>query len=298
MDNGLVSGRGSDPQVIPAAGTVVWRKGEAKGSVELLIVHRPRYNDWTFPKGKVDPGECLPVTATRETREEGGVVVRLGVPMPDVTYRIGGGIKKVSWWLARVDKKPQPFKANKEVDKVRWLTVREARKRISYRHEGDLLDIAEDLIDSNVHKSRTLILVRHAEAEPRETWNDTDQRRPLTAAGHERARDLTALLQAYGARRIVASPATRCLETVGPLMASSGLGADHDAALSEGADQQAIKSAVAELLESKEPTVVCTHRPVLPSITESLGLSDVQLAPGEALIVHYRKGKVLATERW
>ena len=74
------------PSAIPAAGTIPWRI--RRGELQVALIHRPRYRDWSWPKGKVDPGEDWPVTAVRETREETGLQARLGIPLPDATYTV------------------------------------------------------------------------------------------------------------------------------------------------------------------------------------------------------------------
>ena len=83
-----------------AAGALVWR--EREGQLEVLAVHRPRYNDWSWPKGKLDPGETMPACAVREVAEETRVTIDLGIPLPTLRYPIGGGkIKVVRYWAAQ-----------------------------------------------------------------------------------------------------------------------------------------------------------------------------------------------------
>src|SRR6185295_16294214 len=119
------------PRVIHAAGGIIWRPRRPRKAsdrnrdrVEVLLVHRPSYDDWTFPKGKPDRGESLPATAVREIEEETGYPVRLGHPLPETLYRVKGGMKRVSYWVARPVGKPTKFKANNEIDEVRWVGVK------------------------------------------------------------------------------------------------------------------------------------------------------------------------------
>lgn len=121
-----------------AAGAVIWRAGDAD-VVEVLVVHRPRYDDWSFAKGKCDPGESFEQTALREVQEETGLDVELGRPLPDVRYRDHEDRPKlVRYWTATVT--GGAFVANDEVDEIRWLPVAEAAALLSYAHDRDLLD--------------------------------------------------------------------------------------------------------------------------------------------------------------
>src|SRR5215218_7323905 len=126
--------RMASERIINAAGGVVWRKragsGRSEPRVDVLVVHRPSYDDWTFPKGKVDPGEALQVTAVREIFVETGLRVRLGPPLVQVSYPVAAGTKVVDYWSARVigPGTTEEFEPNKEVDELRWVGVREARE--------------------------------------------------------------------------------------------------------------------------------------------------------------------------
>ncbi|GAA3536474.1 ADP-ribose pyrophosphatase [Aeromicrobium flavum] len=285
-------------RIITAAGGIVWRKAGPSGSggIEVLLVHRPGYDDWTFPKGKSDPDEPLPVTAVREIAEETGYRVRLVHPLPEVTYRVRGGLKQVAYWVCRPLDDESDFHPNREVDEVRWFSPRAARKRLTYSHDRRLLEAFEDLVARKSHKARTLIVLRHAKAVPRSEFRGGDRERPLSAAGHDRAKELVPLLSAFGARRIVSSPATRTVQTVDPYVAATDEVLELDDRLVEGASAAKVDRAVAGLLGTKRPTVACTHRPALPDLYAALGISGPVLSPGSALVVHHRKGKVLASE--
>ena len=120
-----------------AAGGVVWRPAE-KGP-EVLLVHRPRYDDWSLPKGKADPGESDEDCARREVEEETGLRCELGPHVADSHYVDGRGRMKVAryWAMRPVD---GDFEPGPEVDEVRWLPLDEARRQLSYKRDVDVLD--------------------------------------------------------------------------------------------------------------------------------------------------------------
>jgi 8-oxo-dGTP diphosphatase len=294
-------------QITTAAGGIVWRRGTSRhrGSgrrpfLEVLVIHRPSYDDWTFPKGKTDPGEALQTTAVREIAEETGLRVRLGHPLPSSSYAISGGKKTVAYWCARAIGPDQlhPFKPNKEVDRVRWVGLGQASKLLTYAHDVELLDMFRDLRDDQGHRTRTLVVLRHAKAIAREKYKgDDDLERPLSPIGSAQAAGVVPLLAAYGVRRVVSSPATRCAQTVEPYAHSISTFLEIDDRLSEEAPTSQVQRSVLALLERKKPVVVCTHRPTLPWVFDTIGAATYDLAPGEAVVVHHRKGMVLATEK-
>ena len=124
----------TSPNAVPAskavlaAGAVLWRPGSDAAVPEIAIVHRPRYDDWSLPKGKVDPGETEPVTAVREVAEETGYRSHLGRRLAAVSYPVEQSIKKVRYWAARTV--GGEFSPNSEVDELKWLPVAEAMKEL------------------------------------------------------------------------------------------------------------------------------------------------------------------------
>lgn len=198
----------SDP--VLAAGGVLWRR-RPKGAIEVLLVHRPRYDDWSFPKGKLDPGETLFETAIREVREETGFEVRMGHRLPECSFLTGDGRKEVSFWTM------QPvggrFQPSSEVDQIRWVKLRKARELVSYDHDRTLVDLLHDRPPAPVRA----LLVRHADAGPREHSDASDDLRPLQRRGHRQADALVPLLRAFVPTRILSARPLRCRETVQPL---------------------------------------------------------------------------------
>jgi 8-oxo-dGTP pyrophosphatase MutT (NUDIX family) len=123
--------------MIEAAGGVVW-KVTSKGVVKVLLIHRPRYDDWSFPKGKLDPGETHRHAALREVEEETGLRCRTGDELPEARYPDRKArVKRVRYWsMEAIDGE---FAPNDEVDEVRWLPMNEAMALLSYRHDRSVL---------------------------------------------------------------------------------------------------------------------------------------------------------------
>jgi 8-oxo-dGTP diphosphatase len=132
-----------DPEAaeVKASGGVVWRRA-ADGAVELVVVHRPRYDDWSLPKGKLSKGEGWERAALREVEEEIGMRCRLGDELPPVSYRDNKGrAKVVRYWLMEPDG-GSDFNPNDEVDEMRWIEIAAAPAVLSYPHDVELVRIA------------------------------------------------------------------------------------------------------------------------------------------------------------
>jgi 8-oxo-dGTP diphosphatase len=126
----------SEPEVRAAGGLV--ERAAPDGTVHVLVVHRPRYDDWSFPKGKLDPGEGFLDAAVREVREETGLEVEVGDELASVRYRDHKGRPKlVRYWRMRAV--GGTFEPNDEVDEVRWLPADEAQALLTYPHDRALL---------------------------------------------------------------------------------------------------------------------------------------------------------------
>ena len=293
---------------VEAAGAVVWRS--VGDTLQVLLVHRDRYDDWTFPKGKLDPGETLAVTAVREVEEETGVRIRLGPLLVRHEYRLsrssGGGVKQVTYWCARpIDaeaaRAADAYRPNAEIDGVRWVDVTEAVDLLTYPRDVAVLDAFRRSTETELHRSNPLVVLRHGNAKPRKRWTGDDALRPLDGTGREQATRLVPLLSAYDLRVAVTSDALRCRQTVEPYAERRSkerpVRVDRTPRLSEDqATRRAVRETVRGLLIGKQRAVVCTHRPVLPWVFEALGLPEVRLDPGELLVVHRRAGQVLGSE--
>ena len=136
-----------DPEAaeVKASGGVVWRRGE--DGPEIVIVHRPRYDDWSLPKGKLDKGESWKEAALREVEEEVGLRCRLGDELEPTSYQDRKGRNKVvRYWLME-PKNNSKFKPNDEVDEIRWLSPEDAQAAVSYPHDAELVREAAGRIE-------------------------------------------------------------------------------------------------------------------------------------------------------
>lgn len=283
------------PDVI-AAGAVVVRRPAPGAERQVLLVHRPRYDDWSFPKGKLDPGEHVAACAVREVEEETGLRVRLGVPLADQRYRVAGDrMKTVHYWMGRVvgDDDVSDYAANREIDAVEWVDWSLATERISYRRDREVL------ADAWQHRraTRPVLVVRHAAALARKKWDADDRLRPLADEGLRQAEALGPVLRAYGVEQLVSSSSTRCLQTLRPYAAASGLPvAAYDVLSEEDATSEGVAAVVAEADAGERPVALCSHRPVLPDVLTALDLPPTALVPGGMVVAHRRGGVTRATE--
>src|SRR6476659_1391891 len=204
----------SRPGDVRAAGSVVLRKGR------VLLVHRPAYDDWSFPKGKLDRGETATAAAVREVAEETGLRVRLGVPLSRQSYPNGARTKVVDYWVGRVvgDHDVSRYEVNHEIDEVAWVKEEKAAGLLTYKR--DRRTLAEALHTGKA--TRALVVLRHGQARARKSWRRDDRLRPLMVAGKTQARRVVPLLEAYAVSRIASSSSTRCVDTVRPYADSSG----------------------------------------------------------------------------
>jgi 8-oxo-(d)GTP phosphatase len=286
---------------IRASGAVVWRPG-CDGPLVALI-HRPRYDDWSFPKGKRDPGEHPLLTAVREVREETGITVWLGRRLESTSYLSEGRPKRVDYWVARpaglgetggagerggTGETGGPgtgpaaagvpaFVPNAEVDKLEWLSVPSARERLSYAHDVKVLEG----FAAGAAGSTPLVLVRHAATVGKQDWRQAGHRddlaRPLTARGMAQAVALSRVLRCFPPARVITSGAERCVATIRPYAALTGavmeavpsLTLNGGAVGGPGSQWQptaVAREMLAGAVAGAGPVVICAHRQNLPSL--------------------------------
>ncbi|QNE23136.1 NUDIX domain-containing protein [Kribbella qitaiheensis] len=270
-----------------AAGGVVWR--EQRGERQVLLVHRPRYDDWSLPKGKLVPDEHVLVAAHREIEEETGQRVTLGPSLGIQRYEVrknGGSVPKmVHYWSAAIDGKAREFEPNDEVDKLDWLGIDKARSRLSYPRDVDILD----LLDGRAEVTSSLVLIRHAEAVKRKEWDRKDTDRPLTGEGESTAERLVAVLAALGVDRVLSSDAERCAATVAPYAGAIGKKIHLHREISERgyeADPDAMRGLGDKAWRPGKVTAICSHRPVLPALARELSLPVGKYAPAAFVVAH------------
>ncbi len=246
-----------------AAGAVLWRPRDVIGTPEIAIIHRPRYCDWSLPKGKVDPGETEPVTAVREIKEETGFHSHLGRRLATVSYPVDQGVKTVRYWAARCLR--GQFSVNDEVDDLRWLPAGQAMTALTYPHDRKVL---RRFLKSPAD-TKTVMIVRHATAGSKARYKGDDRKRPLDKRGRAQAESLVGQLLSFGAGELFAADRVRCRQTLDPLAEELGVGIRIEPELTEEAYADNRKTTLQRILEiaatSANP-VICTQGKVIPDL--------------------------------
>jgi 8-oxo-(d)GTP phosphatase len=272
-----VSSRAERPAPVRAAGCAVWRLGD-DGRLETALVHRPKYDDWSLPKGKPEAGEHPLQTAHREVLEETGLAVVVGRRSVSTGYEVrgpdGGPVPKVvDYWAGAFS--GGEFAANDEVDELRWLPVDRAAELCSHPHDRDVL---ADLARTDVPLLPTLVLVRHGHAGSRSDRVGPDDLRPLDARGRAEATRLAEVLPVFGPVAVLSAERTRCRQTVEPLAERLGLDVrpTPEVGEEEFADDPEAGMALVEKLLAPRPepgvTVVCSQGGAIPSMLLALGV--------------------------
>ena len=284
---------------VQAAGAVLWRRNSHK-EIEVLLVHRPRYDDWSLPKGKLESHEELITCAYREAMEETGFDLVFGPFISEIEYFVEEGLKRVSYWAARVTNPDRPFTSNSEVDEITWLTIEEAIQKVSRESDREVIEAFIKI----PYDSSPLIFLRHAKALAREQWNGDDEDRPLDILGQKQAKRMLSLYQVFGLKEIHTSDALRCHDTVYEMARALDIDLRVTTEVSEYTwkkpkGKERAKEYVKELIKINEPIILCSHNPVLPRMLEKLTKKidfdrpENKLKPGESWILHHDKKKVL-----
>ena len=256
------------PEVVRAAGAVLCRPRDA--GIEVCVVHRPRYDDWSLPKGKLEPEEHPLLAAVREVLEETGSAALPQMRLPDVTYDLPDGRSKtVDYWLMRAVDRPAVAVADPtEVDRVEWLDLSAAAARLSYPHDRDLVGLVAELPPV----TSVIALVRHGHAGERKAWVGNDALRPNDPAGQTEADWLGVLLAPLQPKHLYAATPLRCKQTLEPLAEATGLPIVIDSAFAEPADPDdapaKAKVAAARLAELRADgvAVVCSQGKIIPPL--------------------------------
>lgn len=286
--------------VIQAAGAVLWRR-LSEDLLQVALIHRPRYDDWSFPKGKVEAGEAEISCAHREVLEETGFDAVFGPELCKVQYEVGEDLKTVRYWSAQAIGEPSAVHDTEEVDQLIWVTVSDAYTKLSRKGDQEVLKNFEKFGADTT----PLILLRHGKAIAREEWEGDDGDRPLAQLGQQQAKRMHAIYLPFAVSEIHSSDAVRCYETVSPMARTMSLNLVYWSELSEYAfekDKKAAINVVNDIIESEARAIVCGHNPVIPGIVakfigkKNFKELDHGLLPGEAWILHHRDGEIVAID--
>jgi 8-oxo-dGTP diphosphatase len=285
---------------ILAAGAVLWRKGEKK-KIEVLIIHRPKYDDWTFPKGKAEIGEPLIACAYREVLEETNIETAFGPYLGEVEYLTNDGKKKVSFWSAKVIKEKE-FNSNAEVDQLKWVEVTKVKELLTLDTDRKILEqflrIEPD--------TKPLVLLRHAKAVTRDEWQGEDDDRPLDSYGQNQAKRLLAMYQVFNLEQIHSSDAVRCYDTVVAIAKSLNIKLEVTGKLSESTfkkDKEKAFDYAKDLMKLNESVLLCSHNPILPKMLNKLtkksevDADEGKLLPADGWVIHRIGKEVIQIDR-
>ena len=276
--------------VIRAAGGVVWRQAllpNGEVTVEVAIIHRPRYDDLSLPKGKLAIGESDLEGAVREVLEETGFHVRVGRPLGETRYdksTSGGPRQKViRWWAMQAEE--GAFSATREVDELHWLSLAEASAQLTRTTDREVLE----RFARGVAPTRTVLLVRHALAGSASTWEGDDRDRPLDECGIAQADELVRRLSRFEVGRVVSADNRRCVDTVAPVAEALGVEVETEPLLGEvaypGREEEAV-ALVRHLGDVDVDAIACSQGDVIPDLVGRLATAD-----GLALDEPIRSGK-------
>lgn len=286
--------------VVRAAGAVLWRPGA--GGVELAVVHRPRYDDWSLPKGKRDGAESCHAAAVREIAEETGFAAVLGRHVGTVSYPVSTprpATKTVDYFAARAG--AGSFHRNDETDELRWCPVSEALDLLTYQHDQDILTAFGSL----PAELAALLIVRHAKAGKRADWAGPDELRPLTEHGWQQAAAIRDLAPLFGVDRVHSAPLLRCRQTVQNVAADLGAPMTGEPLLAEEIYRERAGEAgarLAEIVAQGGVPLVCSQGGVVPDLVSRLAdaggvdLDAVESRKGSVWAVFFHRGTMVAAD--
>ena len=280
-------------EVISAAGAVIWRKHK-DNFTEVAIIHRPKPDDWSFPKGKLELGESLIACAYREVFEETNLQTEFGPLLGQVEYFTPEGLKKVTYWSAKVVGE-KPFRANTEVDQLKWIPITKVMDNLTNESDKEIFDRFVKV----KFNSKPFILLRHAKAVTRDEWQGEDDDRPLSSLGQNQAMRLLYTYQVFNIDQIHSSDAVRCYDTVKNMAKGLDIKLEISSKLNENTfkkDKEKAFDYARELIKEDKSILICSHNPILPKMLNQLTKkSEVEadedkLSPADGWVIH-RSGK-------
>lgn len=274
----------------------MWRAGDGPGAVAIAMAHRPRYDDWSLPKGKAAPGEDAMQTAAREIHEEIGARAAVQLRLGSTAYDTEQGPKLVEYFVLRY--LDGQFAPNDEVDEVRWLHPEAAAALASYGADRELISTFASL----PQVTATVVLVRHARAGKRSEWSGPDATRPLSRRGQAQARRLALLLEPLHPQSILSAPPVRCADTLAPLAAHLGLAVIEAPWAGDeqyGEHPEATVAAVDALTRNGGCTVICSQGDTIPGLLESLAgsTSDYATSKGAFWVLSFAGDALVSLDR-
>jgi 8-oxo-(d)GTP phosphatase len=291
------------PDPILAAGAVLWRP--AGDGIEICAVHRPAYDDWSLPKGKLEDDERALPAALREVLEETGYRAEPVLRLPDVSYPLPDRTPKtVQFWAMRVaGAEAAPIADPAEVDRIAWLTPAQAAQRLTYPADAELVAHVAALPPITAQT----LLVRHARAGERKKWSGNDALRPIDELGRQQSAGLADVLAPFAPSRLFAATPLRCKQTLDPLAERLGLPIVTDSTFAEPAeiDEVAarVKVAVSRLAELRdgERAAICSQGKLIPPLLAELRGEDdpapYKTPKGSAWVLSWTGAKLAALSR-
>lgn len=286
--------------MIRAAGALLWRENSDL-KIEIALIHRPRYDDWSLPKGKVEEGETSLRCAFREVIEETGITPQFGRELGTVEYEEASGLKRVKYWAAKAPRNHQEFEINEEVDEIRWLAPDDAFALATHQSDKEII---ENFLTTEP-RTDTLIILRHTKALERGDWDGDDSKRTLDERGFLQAESLIEHLQPFVLDEIYSSDYIRCVQTVTPLGQARELRITEIPNLNEETfelDPERSISFANAVKQDEKNILICSHNPVIPTMlrgilnTKLKNKDLIKLEPGDAWLVHRVRGEIVALD--